>query len=546
MINVPPHICDRITATYGRYFERLSHLPAQKIGRDVLDEDKVHEQVALFCRMFSLEAADLRGKRLLEIGSGFGIFLAVLRRDYGVESYGIEPSSGGFDSSFDLGREILTHYSIDPAILINAKGEDLPLPNDHFDLIYSCTVLEHTQDPALVLKEALRVLKPGGMMQFVYPNYGSFFDGHYCVPWIPYQPHWLARRWIRLWGRDPTFLDTLQLTNYFKTRHWLRGCPDAEVLSYGEEIFRERMQTLNFKNWAGIGRVRRWLDYFHLFRMIYPATWLLLKVRSFEPIILTVRKRETSKLPVPPDNRAIYAVRWPDWLDMKTFGPSNRWLRSIVEDLVQSLPPTFPLRRVIDIGCGEGSHTALLARKLKGATVLGVDRSKSGIECARARFHEPNLQFEVAESLHDIPSEAHDLVLSLEVLEHVDDWREFTRELARVSSRFVLVSFPTGRMRQFEVNIGHLRNFSHGEFERFAASIGLRPVDVRYAGFPFYSPIFREICNYANSGENKLTIGRYKWWQRRLCDFILLSFRYFSTRHKHGDQFCGLFTKEVA
>jgi SAM-dependent methyltransferase len=290
MINVPPHLCARVIASYGRFFARLSRLPAEKCGLDVLDEEKVHQQVALFCRMFGLTLADLRGKRLLEVGSGFGVFLAVLRRDYGVESYGIEPASEGFDTSFILGREVLTHYALDPSILINAKGEALPFPDGHFDLVFSSTVLEHTQNPGMVLKEAVRVLKQGGMMQFVYPNYGSFFDGHYGVPWIPYQPHWIARQWIRLWGRDPAFLDTLQLTDYRKTRHWLRACEGITVVTFGEHIFRERMMGLQIKNWAGLGRLRQCLEWAHRLKLAKAITSVLITIKSFEPIILTIRK----------------------------------------------------------------------------------------------------------------------------------------------------------------------------------------------------------------------------------------------------------------
>ena len=61
--------------------------------------------------------------------------------------------------------------------------------------------------------------------------------------------------------------------------------------------------------------------------------------------------------------------------------------------------------------------------------------------------------------------------------------------------------------------------------------------------FPFYSPVFRELCNVFNSGGNSLTIGRYSWMQRRMSDVIFVLFRYLSMRH-YGDQFCGLFIKE--
>lgn len=298
MITVPPSILDRVTRSYGEYFSRLSRLSPEKCSRDVLDERKVHDQIALFCRTFSVSPEELRNQRLLEIGSGLGIFLAVTRKHYGIESSGIEPATEGFDSNLKISREILLGYGLDPAIVRDAKGESLPFADESFDLIFSSTVLEHTQDPAKVLAEAIRVLKPGGRLQFIYPNYGAFFEGHYAIPWIPYLNHSLGRLWVRLWGRDPSFVATLSLTNYFRTRRWLRAHRGhIRVVTLGEGIFEERMLGRQIQAWAGLGRVQRWLETLHRLRLARPVTWVLLKVKSFDPIILSLVKTQP---PSPP------------------------------------------------------------------------------------------------------------------------------------------------------------------------------------------------------------------------------------------------------
>lgn len=294
MIGVSSSIQTAVQSTYGRYFAHLSKLSAEKCTRDVLDEGKVHQNVALLCRCCGFQPADLAGRRLLEVGSGFGVFLAVVRRDYGIESFGVEPATEGFESTYELSRRVLSEYGQDPGRITAAAGEQLPFPDAAFDLIYSSTVLEHTRDPERVLHEALRVLKPGGHLMFVYPNYGAFFEGHYVVPWIPYLPKSVAPAWLRLWGRDPGFVSTLQFTTYFKTKRWLRRCPPADVLTMGEAIFRERMLGLDataWNRWAGLQRVYGWVELVRRFRLIRPLTSALLCVRSFDPIILTLRKR---------------------------------------------------------------------------------------------------------------------------------------------------------------------------------------------------------------------------------------------------------------
>jgi SAM-dependent methyltransferase len=49
----------------------------------------------------------------------------------------------------------------------------LPYPDAAFDLIVSMDVIEHVPDPVPWVKEALRVLRPGGVLYLTTPNYGS-------------------------------------------------------------------------------------------------------------------------------------------------------------------------------------------------------------------------------------------------------------------------------------------------------------------------------------------------------------------------------------
>lgn len=530
----------RVIASFGRYVERLSRLPAAKIAHDVLDERKAHEQIALFCETFGLTPEELRGRRLLEVGSGYGTFVRVARKHYGIEAWGIEPGTEGFDTSVEISRDILREAGLPPESIIDGCGEDLPFPDGHFDLVFSSTVLEHTADPELVLDEAVRVLRPGGCMQFVFPNYGAFYEGHYAIPWLPHAPKFIGRLWVRLWGRDPAFLDTLQFTTARRTRQWLRQRDDVALLSLGESVFRRRMTSLAFSTWAGLARLQGWLRCLHRWRLTNLATSVLLRLQSFDPIILSLRK--TPPPQPPPDNLDIY-FDWDKWLDMKVHGPTSRWLRQLIDDQLARIPPDR-LKSVLDVGCGEGTTTHHMARALPAAQVLGIDRSASGVARASSRYLRDNLAFRSETDLATLSSGSFSLVTCFEVLEHVPDWRELTRELHRLSSEFVLVSFPTGRMRPFERNVGHLRNFRPGQFERFARRIGLVPVAVSYAGFPFYSPLFREVCNWTNSGSTLLTTSHYGWARRRLSDVILFAFRHLSTQRRAGDQFCGLFRKE--
>ncbi|HSB17242.1 MAG TPA: methyltransferase domain-containing protein [Bryobacteraceae bacterium] len=89
------------------------------------------------------------------------------------------------------------------------------------------------------------------------------------------------------------------------------------------------------------------------------------------------------------------------------------------------------LKRVLDAGCGSGYGAADLARC--AATVVGVDNSAEAVAYARAHYPLPNLRFlEGSCSSLPLATGSFDLVVSFEVIEHLQDWATFLSEVRRV------------------------------------------------------------------------------------------------------------------
>ena len=89
-----------------------------------------------------------------------------------------------------------------------------------------------------------------------------------------------------------------------------------------------------------------------------------------------------------------------------------------VRDLLAAVP-AGDVRRAIDLGCGPGNSTALLAARYPAAAVTGLDSSADMVAAARKRL--PQIAFDVA-GLEDWAAAAPmDVILSNAVLQWVPD-----------------------------------------------------------------------------------------------------------------------------
>jgi trans-aconitate 2-methyltransferase len=87
-------------------------------------------------------------------------------------------------------------------------------------------------------------------------------------------------------------------------------------------------------------------------------------------------------------------------------------------DLLNAVP-TAPVRRAVDIGCGPGNSTELLAARFPDAQISGFDNSPEMIASARKRL--PQIAFEVADATHWQAPQAMDVMLSNAVFQWVPD-----------------------------------------------------------------------------------------------------------------------------
>ena len=127
--------------------------------------------------------------RILDAGCGGGGMPLSLAEEAALV-VGIDPAERFQQAGVRLGRERgLTnlHFAL-------GDGMYLPFPNGSFDVVLSHAVIEHVADAPLYLREAARVLAPGGRMFLSTAPYLSFAGAHLPRLKIPLPLHLIAGR----------------------------------------------------------------------------------------------------------------------------------------------------------------------------------------------------------------------------------------------------------------------------------------------------------------------------------------------------------------
>ena len=100
------------------------------------------------------------GETVLDLGSGGGIDVLLSARRVGPngEAYGLDMT----DEMLALARENQRKAGVENVEFLKGEIEDIPLPDGCVDVVISNCVINLSGDKDRVLREAFRVLKPGG------------------------------------------------------------------------------------------------------------------------------------------------------------------------------------------------------------------------------------------------------------------------------------------------------------------------------------------------------------------------------------------------
>ena len=162
--------------------------------------------------------------RVLDMGCGPG-YDALEMRQLGADVIGLDTSVAALSRAAKSGL---------PTVC--GDGTELPFADESFDAVVMSQVLEHLPDPEATLDEVRRILRPGGSLLVMLPNYRSFqrsLFGNNWVNWhLPYH----------LWHFDQQTLASLLQSEGFAIRR-LRTVSPGEWALLSTRM-RRRRETL--------------------------------------------------------------------------------------------------------------------------------------------------------------------------------------------------------------------------------------------------------------------------------------------------------------
>src|SRR6266404_632053 len=129
--------------------------------------------------------------------------------------------------------------------------------------------------------------------------------------------------------------------------------------------------------------------------------------------------------------------RYLPWLEEAAIGYEHLHRYAYATQLVQN-------KRVLDLACGEGYGSSLLAKTAE--SVVGIDIDERAIKHARNKYIKQNLEFKVG-SITEVPitgERLFEVAVCFEALEHIEDHRKLLSEVKRLltSDGVFIVSTP--------------------------------------------------------------------------------------------------------
>jgi len=191
--------CGALSTLRNKTWPNRGHDGTEIAGGDTAEPISVRKRTAILREHLPSSA-----RLVLDAGCGSGGYVHAIRSGIGVAAVGVEFQADKVARALPEARDALVRGDL----------EQLGLRDCQFDAVFLNEVLEHVPSDQQALREAHRVLRPGGILVVMSPNRQYPFESHgvylrrsgervpVFTPFVPYVPLPIGRQIFRYWARN--------------------------------------------------------------------------------------------------------------------------------------------------------------------------------------------------------------------------------------------------------------------------------------------------------------------------------------------------------
>jgi len=208
--------------------------------------------------------------------------------------------------------------------------------------------------------------------------------------------------------------------------------------------------------------------------------------------------------------------------------PTHYVRNFLIKKQIGFLTRKYRIRNACEVGCGLGILSKNMAEK--GINVDAYDLDKQAIQIAKKYNSHRRITFSSANVFSIKNKRSYDLVLNIEVLEHINDDAGALKKMGELlhEKGLLLITVPANeRYRtKFDDISGHARRYTAKELKEKLEKTGLRIMKVKYFGFPLLYYYYFHVYLKAAHNKEKLKSKGISPIQKailKVMDLIFLS-----------------------
>ena len=191
------------------------------------------------------------------------------------------------------------------------------------------------------------------------------------------------------------------------------------------------------------------------------------------------------------DTPAYWEEHWDQYSEATALNPANAFRRRTIFNLL-GLNGSSADATVLDVGCGSGDFLAEISIRFPGASLAGIDQSRTGLGVTATKFPGAVLQQVDLQSVSPDTADLHEWAshaVCSEVLEHLSEPVIALKNIASMMKPggVLVVTVPGGPKSAFDLSIGHLRHYTPTLVRENLEAAGFVVDMASGAGFPMFN-----------------------------------------------------------